>query len=117
MKTIYFDGDGSISYSDKTITLNFVSGSIHFLNNLSSELHNQSGCKIANLVGISKNYKYINYTTKKDLLNINNYLYKNSTIFLERKKLKLDFIIKNFDNLILTINKNRKQKYRNDRNK
>ena len=109
----YFDGDGSISYSDKQITLNFVSGSISFLEDVSTELNIQSKCRKANLVGSSKSYKYISYTTKNDLLNIHNYLYNNSNILLERKKNKFEYIIDNFDNLILIINMRSRQKYKN----
>lgn len=103
----YFDGDGSISYSDKQIGLNFVSGSENFLKKVASILESSTNCKNANLVGSSKNYKYIQFSAKEDLYRLYDYLYMNSTIFMERKKVKYTFIINNFTKLKEKINMGR----------
>jgi len=110
----YFDGDGSISYSDKYIGLNFVSGSPKFLLEISS-FFNSVGCKYANLVGSNENYKYIQYNTLNDLNLLFENLYSNSNIFLNRKKEKLSHIIDNFNKLKSIINKKRRDKYDRDK--
>jgi hypothetical protein len=111
----YFDGDGSISYSNKQIVLNFVSGSSKFLLEISS-IFNSIGCKKANLVGNNENYKYIQYNTLNDLTLLFRYLYSsNSNIFLNRKKEKLIYIIDNFKELKDIINKQRRDKYDRDK--
>jgi len=111
----YFDGDGSISYSNKQIVLNFVSGSSKFLLEISS-IFNSIGCKNANLVGSNENYKYIQYNTLNDLTLLFRYLYSsNSNIFLNRKKEKLIYIIDNFKELKDIINKQRRDKYDRDK--
>ncbi len=100
----YFDGDGSVSFTDKYIGLNFVSGSKYFLKEISNILENFAKCKNANLVGISDNYKYIQYNSKEDLYKLYDFLYKDSYFFLERKRIKYDYIIKNFNELKDRIN-------------
>jgi len=106
----YFDGDGSISYSKKIICVNFVSGSSLFLEKLSSILNIRSGCKLANLVGSSKIFKYLNYTTSDDINKIFKYLYDGS-IFLERKYEKFKYIFDNYDSIKFEIGKYRKMEY------
>lgn len=110
----YFDGDGSISYG-KNITLNFVSGSFIFLEEISSLLNRETLCKKANLVGKSNNYRYLSYNRLDDIRNIYEYLYNESTLFLERKKEKIEYIISNYDIIKILINKDRRESY--DRNK
>ena len=112
----YFDGDGSISYSDKHINLNFVCGSKIFLQKLSLFLSIKTNCKIANLVGSSENYKYLSYSSKDDLHKLYDYIYRKSNIFLDRKKEKYDYIIQNYQGIKNNINVNNKNE-RYDRNK
>lgn len=109
----YFDGDGSISYSDKQIGLNFVSGSQDFLKEIATKLALFTGCKTANLVGSAESYKYIQFSSKDDLYKLYDYFYNNSTIYMDRKKEKYTFIINNFSALKEKINIIRK----NDTNK
>jgi hypothetical protein len=109
----YFDGDGSISYSGKQISLNFVCGSNIFLQKLSTFLSYKTSCKIANLTGSSENYKYLSFSSKDDLYKLYDYLYNRANIFLDRKREKYDYIIKNFDLLKIEINKNRRINYAN----
>lgn len=104
----YFDGDGSISYG-KSITLNFVSGSFKFLNEISNTLNYESKCKKANLVGRSENFRYLSYTTLDDIEKLYKYLYFESTVFLERKRERIEYIISNYTNIKKDINKNRRK--------
>jgi len=101
----YFDGDGSISFSDKQIGLNFVSGSKNFLKEISNKLETEAKCKNANLVGTSENFKYIQFSAKDDLYKIHDYLYRNATIYMERKNEKYNYIINNYNQLKDKINK------------
>lgn len=114
----YFDGDGSISHG-KSICLNMISGSYEFLQSVSDILHRKAFCKKATLVGRSKNFKYIQYSTKEDLLKIYNYLYNDSCIYLNRKKDKFAYILENYEELKLKINQYDRNRYKtkNDRGK
>ena len=103
----YFDGDGSISYSDKQIGLNFVSGSKKFLEEISQKLKIEANCKNANLVGSSENYKYIQFSSKDDLYKLYDYFYKNSSVYMDRKKEKYTYITDNFTELKEKINMGR----------
>ena len=97
----YFDGDGSISitkfkaYQNKkgkinngyTRTVNFTSGSLSFLMDIQNILHTK--INTTNLkVGLYKKAYRIHWYSRNDINNVYNYLYKDSTIFLERKKEK-----------------------------
>jgi hypothetical protein len=112
----YFDGDGSISFSDNQICLNFVSGSKNFLEELSNKLEIEANCKKANLLGSSEKFKYIQFSAKSDLYKLYSYLYENSTVYLERKMKKYTYIIENFENIKTIINTKRRNK-KHDTNK
>lgn len=107
----YFDGDGSISYGETSICMNFVSGSFLLLEKISEILNYYTNCKVANLVGGSENFKYLNYTSFDDILKIYNYLYFDSTIYLYRKKAKFDYIINNIEKIKEKIRENGRIKY------
>ena len=112
----YFDGDGCVSYSNQT-TVSMVSGSSIFLDSVSKELNRNSGCKTSNLVGRSENYKILKYSTKEDISLIYCYLYQNSNIFLDRKKIKFQYLIDNYEELIDKKNKYRRYLYKKNNQK
>lgn len=97
----YFDGDGSVSATDKTLQLTICCASEKFLFDLVEKM------KINVNLKRYKIYKrkdglliYVN-SSGEDILNIRKYLYKNSTTFLGRKKEVFDYI----DSNILEIKK------------
>lgn len=90
----------------KSICINMVCASFYFLEEISKYI-NMSGCKKANLVGKSNNYKYIQYSRKDDILNIYQFFYKNCNTFLERKKDKMEYILNNYESIRENINKSR----------
>lgn len=92
----YFDGDGCISVTEKYKQLNFVSGSIDFIKSLKNifvEKLNVFNCK---LIENKKNCYYIAWSRLNDIKTIYNYFYKDSNIFLERKKNKFDQLIEKY---------------------
>ena len=97
----YFDGDGSVSATDKTLQLTICCASEKFLFDLVEKM------KINVNLKRYKIYKrkdglliYVN-SSGEDILNIRKYLYENSTTFLGRKKEVFDYI----DSNILEIKK------------
>lgn len=87
----YFDGDGSVTNSSRTI-VNFVSGSFEFIDDVRSILVDELNiydCKIVE----NKNSYYISWSRKIDLERLYRFFYKNSNIFLKRKKKKFEEII------------------------
>jgi hypothetical protein len=74
------------------------------------------GTKNSNLVGVSNIYKYIQFSKMEDLYKIYQFLYKDSSIFLDRKKIKYTYIIDNYKNIIDEINLNRRISYKNKKN-
>ena len=108
----YFDGDGSISHSDKIISMNIVSASLDFLKTLSEKIHIISGCKFANLTGIHT-FKYITYTRYDDLFKIYNLFYNSSELYMGRKMDKFTFIVNNYKDLRKITNIYGRDRYRN----
>jgi hypothetical protein len=106
----YFDGDGSISFSEKQIGLNIVSASIKFLKELAKELAKETNCKESNLVGSSNNFKYIQFSAKDDLYKLYDFLYKESNIYMDRKRDKYTYIVENYTSIKEIINKVRNNK-------
>lgn len=94
----YFDGDGCVSKDSakkKTIGANFTSGSLSFLEDLRSFLYLYN---INSYIYQERKNTYRLYI--KGLKNYNtffNYLYKNSTIYLERKLKKKNDIYQEYD--------------------
>lgn len=94
----YFDGDGSISFSKKYNTLNFVSGSLNFIKSLKKifiEELNIFNCKI---IKNKANCYYITWTRMEDIKKIFDFFYYDSNFLLERKKDKFDQIIEKLKN-------------------
>lgn len=91
----YFDGDGSIKFTDKNApSFNVVSGSFIFLESLKEEISNS--CNIRNpKIYISSNEHYGNifWNSIPDIISIYFYMYKDSNVYLERKKDKFLKII------------------------
>lgn len=103
----YFDGDGSICFSDRQKILNFVSGSLTFIESIKEifvKKLNIYDCKIIK----NDNSYCISWSRIEDIKNIYDYFYKDSSIFLERKKIKFEEIIKKSK-------VNKLQKYKNYR--
>jgi hypothetical protein len=99
----YFDGDGSITITEKTLSFTICSGSEKFL---------QSIIYFLNFI-IKKNYKIYKRNNQNlyifiisnydDIVRIQNYLYHKSTIYLDRKKEKFDYIKNNKEKILLNI--------------
>lgn len=94
-----FDGDGSIStfYANNCLTSCFnITGNAPFLEEIKKVL--VKNCNIFN-VKLNKPKRYLNgtamlsYGGNVNSLKIKDYLYKDATIFLERKKEKFDSIV------------------------
>ena len=90
----YFDGDGTICIDKNNKNrLNFTSGSLVFLEQI-QEIFLKNGIRKLKITRYSS-YSRISWSTLLDITNIYNYLYKNSNIFLERKKKIFNKIIIN----------------------
>jgi len=91
----YFDGDGNIKFTiKKRPSFNMVCGSMCFLESIKKEISND--CNIRNpKIFLSKNKKYgrVFWNAIPDIITIYFYLYKNSNIYLNRKKDKFLKII------------------------
>ena len=82
----FFDGDGSVYNSAGKTYVSFTNGNLLFLEQLKKELAKNEIC-IKNKISKVKNkeaYEF-KFTSKKDIENFFNYIYKDSTIFMERK--------------------------------
>lgn len=100
----YFDGDGSISTSQRKYKgviqnkrspiLNFVSGSDEILNSIAYIISEKCKTKPRKIYKYkNNNFGYIIWWTKNDIQSIYNYFYKDSSIYLERKKIEFEKII------------------------
>jgi hypothetical protein len=104
-----FDGDGCISiHHDKRDNsdrgqVNICSGSIDFINTYVDNLVNYANIKRNNIRCPRGTYNVVDWGGLTDVENIYNFLYKDATVFLERKK-------ETFDK-VMTIH-NSKNKYR-----
>lgn len=78
----YFDGDGSVTITEKTRCINFV-GTYDMLYHI-CKLSNING-KIYKANSISDKVYRIQTSNKKDIVNMYNFLYKDCTIFMQRK--------------------------------
>lgn len=103
----YFDGDGSISESqrrkcngdvdlvNKNNILNFVSGSDNMLNSLAEIISEKSQTKSRKIYKYKdNNFGYIIWWTINDIKSIYHYFYDESTIYMDRKKEKFEKILK-----------------------
>ena len=104
----YFDGDGSISesvikYKGEEITrksnmLNFVSGSDDILTSIAEIISEKCKTKERKIYKYKENkFGYICWWILDDIKSIYDYFYKDSTIYLERKKIKFEKIINNHE--------------------
>ncbi|MCK9445636.1 hypothetical protein M0Q50_01945 [bacterium] len=88
----YFDGDGTICKYKKKSIFSFTSGSLIFLEqiqNIMCENITLNKLKISNY----KSYHRFGWTMKNDINNIYSYLYDNTNIYLNRKKIIFEKII------------------------
>ena len=90
--------------------MNIVSASIKFLKELAKELAKETNCKESNLVGTSNNFKYIQFSAKDDLYKLYDFLYKESNIYMDRKRDKYTYIVENYTSIKEIINKVRSNK-------
>lgn len=96
----YFDGDGCIRVKidsrngKESGDLRFVSGSIDMLNSINERMNFLFGTKLNTLYGSKdKNYKFLGWSSMKDIESIYNYFYTDSNFFLKRKKETFDKVI------------------------
>lgn len=100
----YFDGDGSISTSQtrykgviqarRSAMLNFVSGSDDMLRSIADIIIEKCKTKPRKIYKYKdNNFGYIIWWTKNDITSIYNYFYKDSSVYLERKKIEFEKII------------------------
>jgi hypothetical protein len=100
----YFDGDGSISTSQRkykgviiarrSAMLNFVSGSDEMLLSIAEIISKECKTKTRKIYKYNgNNFGYIVWWTLADIKSIYNYFYKDSSIYLERKKIEFEKII------------------------
>jgi len=83
----FFDGDGTINVEkrSKQLRCSFTSGSIDFLENLKVRLENiNAKCYICKSSPSSNSYQ-LGLSGRNSYLNFFNYIYDNSTIYLDRK--------------------------------
>lgn len=86
----YFDGDGCIYTNSNRNDLTFTSGSLIFLEQIQKIFNNELNINV-NICKYKNTYKlYI--CNRKDIFKVYEFFYKNSSIFLERKKKKFDSI-------------------------
>lgn len=96
----YFDGDGSVSFykTNRTIFFNFsfVFNSLNFTNQISQIFEDKFSIQsvIRKHIGKTSNWFSMRFNYNRDRTNkikeIYNWLYKDSTIYLERKRLKFN---------------------------
>jgi hypothetical protein len=97
----YFDGDGSVSATDKTLQLTICCASEKFLFDLVQKMKINANLKRYKIYKRKDGLLIYVNSSGEDILNIRKYLYKNSTTFLTRKKEVFDYI----DSNILEIKK------------
>jgi len=92
----YFDGDGCVTQSKDSVRISFVSGSYEFINEFQKYLIENLDLKNNKIYKSDiGNYYTLSWSNKENIIDFYNFIYKNSTIFLERKRIKFDNIIKN----------------------
>lgn len=94
----YFDGDGSVSIPkkrDKSIRIEICGSSKSFLQEIKTILEeNKIRCPIFREKHNNKSPLYVlEWVYSKDIIDFANFLYKNSTIRLNRKKEKFDIFL------------------------
>lgn len=96
------DGDGSISFYNRqnrcchVKAIRFCQGNKKFVEDFIKFLHDNIGTKIINVYQEKENLWSCAYRANSDMILLINYLYKDATIYLTRKKEKCDLIYKEF---------------------
>jgi len=89
----YFDGDGSISHNSITDTYTFsLAGTKEFLSRVQEILIKECNLNKVSITS-AKTISILAYGGSKQLLRIRDFLYKDATIFLDRKKDIFDKIV------------------------
>ena len=94
------DGDGSISFYNRqnrychVKAIRFCQGNKKFVEDFIKFLHDNIGTKIISVYQEKENLWSCAYRANTDILLLINYLYKDATIYLTRKKEKCDLIYK-----------------------
>lgn len=82
----FFDGDGNITSSLRQNNLNFTCANYDFLTDLQNYLNLTCEMKKNKIVNDNRSEaKRIQWSAKKDLISFYNYIYKDATIYLDRK--------------------------------
>lgn len=82
----FFDGDGSITEGSRQNILNFTCANYDFLVDLQNHLNLSCEMKKNKIVNDNRSEaKRIQWSAKKDLISFYNYIYKDATIYLDRK--------------------------------
>lgn len=96
------DGDGSISFYNRqnrcshVKAIRFCQGNKKFVEDFIKFLHDNIGTKMINVYQEKENLWSCAYRANSDMILLINYLYKDATIYLTRKKEKCDLIYKEF---------------------
>jgi len=102
----YFDGDGSITCTEKTLNFHICCASYEFLEQLLIELKNNIDFDRKLKIYERKDGLYNIITSSiNDINKLYNYLYKDCVVYLERKKEKFDYINQNEETITKNIQK------------
>ena len=86
----YFDGDGSISNINQTLQFSITTGSMPFILDLQERLSRACNLNKTKLKQRHHNTWAVSYTGNRQCRRIYDYLYANSTIWLDRKREKFE---------------------------
>ena len=103
----YFDGDGSISKSRNQWSWNIISNE-YFLKEIQNILVNEIGLNFTKLISKKSSLiKSLSYGGSHNIYKIYNYLYKNATIYLQRKYDKYQEFLLSYSKKYLQKEKNK----------
>lgn len=94
----FFDGDGTVYLTNNNKILSFgFYGSYDLLLDIRQHLHYNIGTSNTKTIFFKpqNNISYLSYAAYKDIINFYDYIYRDSTIFLIRKKEKFDYFLQN----------------------
>lgn len=97
----FFDGNGWLTITsshgrpNKRIALGFADGT-EFLRGLKTYLEEILGLSIVSITHENETAPFITYSSKQQVITLLKFLYKDASIFLERKKQKADLILNAF---------------------
>jgi len=86
----YFDGDGSISNINQTLEFSIATGSMPFILDLQERLSRACNLNKTKLKQRHHNTWAVSYTGNRQCRRIYDYLYANSGIWLDRKRIKFE---------------------------